>query len=269
MEFLKEAQRATLKTNTYINDNGDSLIDLLLLLVTPLVAIDVLRQLFAPDSMIWVSMTFLYISIFMLIPTLWLRSTVESKDPDRDFISYLGSSKTYLTNLILILVIITYIKMPEAANVLDGMIAAYIPQGFAYTEAVLAVISSLIFLRLSFLIPLYTSGLNLSYKQALEATKGKSLALAATIIRSALPLLIFTAIYAFFIVPWAQQTIFADASTKVITMILLAPVKYLVLPLILIYAFTALAYHYANYAKQYLVLHKDDAKKVPEKKEMH
>jgi|GEM_PF-2649286 len=269
MEFLKEAQRATLKTNTYINDNGDSLVDLLLLLVTPLVAIDVLRQFFAPDSITWIGMSFIYISIFMLIPTLWLRSTVETKDPERDLISYLGSGKTYLTNLILILVTISYLKIPDLAQFFDGLIGAYFPDGFAYTGIVLTIIMSLIFLRLSFLIPLYISGLDLSYKQALEATKGKSLALATTIIRSALPLILFAAIYALFIVPWAEQTIFAEVSSKTITMILLAPVKYLVFPLILIYAFTALAYHYANYAKQYLVMHKDDAKKPPKKKEMH
>jgi hypothetical protein len=262
MKFLKEAQRATLKTNAYINGNGDSLIDLLLLLITPLIAIDVLRQFFLPDSLIWIAMSFFYICIFMLIPTLWLRSTVETDNPERDIISYLGCSKTYLTNLILILVTIIYIKIPEITHLLDNLINKYIASDFNYTATVLSIILSLLFLRLSFLIPLYVSGHDLSYKQALEATKNKSLVLATTIIRSAFPLILFTGIYAFFIVPWAEQTIFAEVSSKTITMILLAPVKYLVFPLILIYAVTALAYHYANYAAK-------APDNLPDKKDMH
>ncbi len=262
MNFLKEAQRATLKTNTYINDNGGSLIDLLLLLVTPLIAIDVLRQFFSPDSLIWIAMSFFYICVFMLIPTLWLRSTVESDDPERDMVSYLGCSKTYLANLVLILVTIAYIKIPHMAALLNSIISMYIEGGFDYTGTVLSVALSLFLLRLSFLIPLYVSGHNISYKHALQATRGKTLVLATTIIRSAFPLILFTLVYAFFLVPWAEQTIFAETSSKVITMILLAPVKYLVCPLILTYAVTALAYHYANYAAK-------APDNVPDKKDMH
>lgn len=269
MDFLKDAQRATLKTNAYINDNGSSLIDLLLLLVTPLVAIDVLRQLFPTDGMVYVGMSFVYMAIYMLIPTLWLRSTVESHDPDRDFISYLGSLKTHLTNLILILVAIIFIMIPDMSVAVDSYLKDTHGIEFEYTNMTIITVLSLLFLRLSFLIPLYISGLDLSYGQALQATKGKAAALAATIIVSASPLLVFTGLYTILIVPWLIESFFSETTPKVITMILLAPAKYLSIPLIFIYSFTALAYHYANYAKQYLVMHKDDDKEPPKKEEMN
>ncbi|MCS5597475.1 MAG: hypothetical protein NZ828_09485 [Alphaproteobacteria bacterium] len=269
MEFFKDVKRATAKTNIYINDNGGSLIDLLLLLVTPLVAIDVLRQFFDAAGYVWIAMSFLYICVFMLIPTLWLRSTVESEDPERDFVSYLGSSKTYMTNLILILITIIFIKIPEIAGMIDKALLDTSGVVFAHTALVTFVIFSLACLRLSFLIPLYNSGLNLTYSQALQATRGKAAILAATIISSAFPLILFTVIYAFFITPWLVENVFDNISRNMITMILIAPAKYLAAPLIMIYSFTALAYHYANYAKQYLVMHKDGTKAPPKKKDMH
>lgn len=269
MDFFKDVKRATAKTNLYINDNGGSLIDLLLLLVTPLVAIDVLRQFFDPSGIIWIVMSFLYILVFMLIPTLWLRSTVESENPERDFISYLGSSKTHLTNLILILVTIIFIKVPEAAKLIDQAMLSTIGLEFKNTAFMIFAVFAVVCLRLSFLIPLYNSGLHLTYNQALQATRGKAMVLAATIIASAFPLILFTAVYAFFITPWLVENVFENIPQNMITMILIAPAKYLAAPLIMIYSFTALAYHYANYAKQYLVMHKDDAKAPPKKKDMH
>lgn len=269
MDFLKDAQRATLKTNTYINDNGSSLIDLLLLLVTPVIALDVLRQLFTEGGIVWLGMSFLYLCLYMLIPTLWLRSTVESKDPDRDFISYLASSKTYLTNLILILVAIIYIKIPDIAAFTNQFALDSFGMELKHTKTIIVTVLSLLFLRLSFLIPLYISGLDLSYKQALEATRGKAAALAATIIVTAAPLFVFTVLYLLIITPWLVENVFHALSQDLITMILVAPAKYLAIPLIFIYSFTALAYHYANYARQYLVMNKDADKPSPKKEEMN
>ena len=95
--------------------------------------------------------------------------------------------------------------------------------------------------------------------------RGKILILVATIIKAALPLIIFSLIYGLFIMPWMVEQFFTDINPKLITMILIAPVKYLAVPLIMIYGFTALAYHYANYAKQYLVMSKAAPPKAGDK----
>jgi hypothetical protein len=269
MRFLKEVQRATLKTNQYINDNNGSLLDLLLLLVTPVIALDTFRQLFNSGGLFWTGLTLAYIGFFALIPTLWMRSTVENKDPERDFISYLGSPRTYLTALILILIPIAYSYIPTIAALLNTLMMQVFAYSSEYLTSLLYVLFTALILRFSFIIPLYNSGLALSSAQAFSAMRGKILILVATIINAALPLIIFSLIYGVFIMPWMVGQFFADINPKMITMILIAPVKYLAVPLIMIYGFTALAYHYANYAKQYLVMSKAEPPKADDKTEIH
>ena len=154
MRFFKEVQRATLKTNQYINDNSGSLLDLLLFLLTPIIALDVLRQLFTTGGLFWTIMTLAYIGFFALIPTLWMRSTVESQNPERDFISYLGSPRTYLTALILILIPIAYSYIPAMANMTNSLTIQTFDYSSDYLAVLLYILFTALILRFSFIIPL-------------------------------------------------------------------------------------------------------------------